>query len=294
LHFGLNECTNLLCATSAVTCASRGLPSRIVLGRASAIAAGLLTGAVLLAMAETAPAGGPECGRCGIPLEGRSGGRDGGGEVCRASMDRARRDGDWPYFPDEPGAVCKLCGEGPDAHRGLRTHLTSGLYCNALGKQMLLCCNCGKDHGVSFFFVHSCADCEERRRQHLHLQRRIYGVQAHHLLILCHGLYGLPSELYAARDKLRGVPGCVVHCCESYGGAGTMQGINEIGERIRGEVCNVIDAHSRDRPALATISFVGHSMGGVVARSAISKLFNASDGTIHGMTITHKFSRIVY
>jgi hypothetical protein len=209
-------------------------------------------------------------------------------------MDRARRDGDWPYFPDEPGAVCKLCGEGPDAHRGLRTHLTSGLYCNALGKQMLLCCNCGKDHDVSFFFAHSCADCEARRLQHLHLQRRMHGAPAHHLLVLCHGLYGLPSELYAARDKLRGVPGCVVHCCESYGGAGTMQGINEIGERIRAEVCTVIDAHLSDRPALATISFVGHSMGGVVARSAISKLFNGSDGTIHGMSITHQFSRIVY
>ena len=240
-------------------------------------------------MADTRrPPAGRACGCCSIPLEGGGGG---GAAACHARWDKARRDHGWPYFPDGPGAGCKLCGEGPDAHRGLRTTVTGGLYCNAAGKKVPLCCNCGKDRGVSFFFAHSCVDCKERRRHSWALRAapppgEFDGPPARHLLILCHGLYGLPSELYAARDKLRGVPGCAVHCCEGYGGAGTKQGIDEIGERIQAEIRDVIDAHGRgsDRPALATISFVGHSMGGVVARSAISKLFNASDGTIHGLT----------
>ena len=248
------------------------------------VRAGLLGGVLLLAMADTRPPlpVGRACGCCGIPLA------DSGGRACRASWDAARRDHDWPYFPDGPGAGCKLCGEGPDAHRGLRTTVTGGLYCNAAGAKIPLCCNCGKDRGVSYFFAHPCVDCEERRRQSLALRvapPAPDGPPARHLLILCHGLYGLPSELYAARDTLRGVPGCAVHCCESYGGAGTMQGVDEIGERIQAEVRDVIEAHAResDRAAFATISFVGHSMGGVVARSAVSKLFNASDGTILGL-----------
>jgi hypothetical protein len=64
-----------------------------------------------------------------------------------------------------------------------------------------------------------------------------------------------------------------------------MRGIDEIGELIAQEVRAVIAACSRDstRHALSTISFMGHSLGGIIARSAVSKLWRAEDGTIAGL-----------
>jgi hypothetical protein len=224
------------------------------------------------------------CERCGIEIGGT------GEPRCSGRVEKARQDLSWPYFPKEPGGSCQLCGEGSDAHRGLRTLVTSGLYCNAHDKKMNLCCNCGKHQGVPYFFeTHSCDACKARRLDLITLSTPEAAAEAErHLVVLCHGLYGLPSELYAARDRLRAVPGCLVHCCESYAGSGTMQGIDEIGELIAQEVQQVIMASHARYPQttchpLTTISFMGHSLGGVIARSAISKLYNGSDHTIAGL-----------
>lgn len=60
--------------------------------------------------------------------------------------------------------IAQLCGEGSNAHRGVRTLVTSGLFCNAHDKKMQLCCNCGKDQGVPYFFEkRSCDACQARR-----------------------------------------------------------------------------------------------------------------------------------
>jgi len=213
--------------------------------------------------------------------------------VCSGHMEQARRDSSWPFFPLEAGGCCQLCGEGGVSHRSLRTHVAGGLYCNAHDQKVDLCCNCGIEQGVSFFFDASCPYCLERRQLPSALAPG-GGKAERHLVILCHGLYGLPSELYAARDKLRAVPGCFVHCCESYAGSGTKVGIDEIAELIAEEVRSVIDwsrsvidsgqgIDASQRPALSTISFIGHSLGGVIARSAISKLYDADDKTIAGL-----------
>ena len=239
-----------------------------------------------LALAVMADAASSSCKLCGIALSSNA--------VCPASnaprphccgrWDSAQKHAWWPFYPlasvAEDHGHCRLCGQDAGAHRGLHTLFGGGLYCAV--QDAKLCCDCGKRQGVPFFFTESCAFCAERKSKTL-LEGN--SPDARHLIVLCHGLYGLPSELFAARDKLQALRGCLVHCCESYSGSGTKRGINDIGELIAAEVRSIVEACAADssRPALSTISFIGHSMGGVVARSAISKLFDPADSTIAGL-----------
>ena len=248
-------------------------------------------GAVLAAVtlgSQTAMAD-SHCARCGIVFgECASGALPetlGAGQ-CGARADDARQDASWPFTPAADGSVCELCGEKRAAHSRA---FAGGHFCSNVSAKPQLCCNCGKDAGVGFFFRPSraCAACDSRRRL---TPPEAPGPAAHHLVILCHGLYGLPSELYAARDKLRAVRGCVVYCCESYAGEGTKRGIQELGATVAAEVRRVVDAIRRDthRQPLRTISFLGHSLGGLIARSAIQQLWSDVDGpaagTIAGLT----------
>lgn len=227
-------------------------------------------------------AGSHSCKMCGVALISRAvcSARNVPRPHCSGSWDEAQKDPWWPFYPlAEDHGRCRLCGQSAKAHRGLHSLVTDGLYCAV--RDARLCCNCGKRHGVPFFFKRSCAPCAERQSATL-LDKSPQ--DARHLVVVCHGLYGLPSELFAVRDKLQ-ERGCLVYCCESYAGSGTQCGINRIGELIAAEVRSFIDACATDsrRPSLSTISFIGHSLGGVVARSAISKLFLPSDCTIAGL-----------
>ena len=219
------------------------------------------------------------CVVCGIDMQLRP--RD-GSTACRADAAASRRGGWWPFEPRAGSARCRLGGGGAEAHRGIHSLVASGLFCAAHEKKALMCCNCGRDNGVPYFFGRVCAPCNGRRAASLAGGGGEGDGAPRHLVVLCHGLYGLPSELFAVRDKLRAVSGCLVHCCESYAGGGTKRGLDEIGSLIADEVRSVVDARAAEAggPTLSTISFVGHSMGGVVARSAIGKLFNAADGTV--------------
>ncbi|XP_073306546.1 lipid droplet phospholipase 1-like isoform X2 [Primulina huaijiensis] len=65
-----------------------------------------------------------------------------------------------------------------------------------------------------------------------------------------------------------------VHCSERNMAMLTLDGVDVMGERLAEEVLEVIDR----KPGLKKISFVAHSVGGLVARFAIGKLCKPSKG----------------
>ncbi|XP_047333255.1 lipid droplet phospholipase 1-like [Impatiens glandulifera] len=92
-----------------------------------------------------------------------------------------------------------------------------------------------------------------------------------HLVVMVHGILGsaddwkFGAELFVHKlpDKL------FVHCSERNVAKRTLDGVDIMGERLTEEVLEVI----KQKPYLQKISFVTHSVGGLVARYAIGKLF---------------------
>ncbi|KAL1805755.1 hypothetical protein ACET3Z_028823 [Daucus carota] len=75
---------------------------------------------------------------------------------------------------------------------------------------------------------------------------------------------------YAAKQFLKRYPhDVVVHCSESNHSMLTFDGVDVMGSRLADEVLSVIKRH----PGLQKISFISHSLGGLVSRYAIAKLY---------------------
>ncbi|XP_054788969.1 putative lipase ROG1 isoform X2 [Prosopis cineraria] len=92
-----------------------------------------------------------------------------------------------------------------------------------------------------------------------------------HLIIMVNGLIGSDRDWkFAAKQFLMRHPyDIIVHCSECNSSMLTFDGIDVMGERLAGEVISVIKRH----PGVQKISFIGHSLGGLVARYAIAKLY---------------------
>ncbi|GKV33477.1 hypothetical protein SLEP1_g41992 [Rubroshorea leprosula] len=92
-----------------------------------------------------------------------------------------------------------------------------------------------------------------------------------HLVIMINGILGSSQNWkYAAKQFLKKYPqDLIVHCSKSNCNILTLDGIDVMGERLENEVVSVIKHH----PSLQKISFVGHSLGGLVARYAIARLY---------------------
>ncbi|XP_047938548.1 putative lipase C4A8.10 [Salvia hispanica] len=93
---------------------------------------------------------------------------------------------------------------------------------------------------------------------------------ADHLVVMVHGILGSGSDWkYAAEKFVEQLPDKVfVHCSER-NAAKTLDGVDVMGDRLAEEVLEVI----RRKPSLRKISFIAHSVGGLVARYAIGKLY---------------------
>ncbi|KAK9095210.1 hypothetical protein Scep_026679 [Stephania cephalantha] len=116
---------------------------------------------------------------------------------------------------------------------------------------------------------------------------------ADHLVVTVNGILGSPSDWkFGAEQFVRALPDrVIVHCSERNASKMTLDGVDVMGERLAEEVIEVIQR----RPELKKISFVSHSMGGLVARYAIGKLYrpprtegavdmsNNTVGTIYGL-----------
>ncbi|KAL9242255.1 hypothetical protein vseg_016274 [Gypsophila vaccaria] len=96
-------------------------------------------------------------------------------------------------------------------------------------------------------------------------------VNPHHLVIMVNGLIGSSSDWKFASDQfVKQFPDKVmVHRSQCNTAKLTFDGVDLMGERLADEVLSVVSG----RPGLEKISFIAHSLGGLVARYAIGRLY---------------------
>ncbi|KAH6796176.1 hypothetical protein C2S51_037162 [Perilla frutescens var. frutescens] len=95
--------------------------------------------------------------------------------------------------------------------------------------------------------------------------------QPKHLIVMVNGIIGSAQNWrYAAKQFVKAYPSeVIVHCSESNSSMLTLDGVDVMGKRLADEVISVVGRHSN----LEKISFVGHSLGGLIARYAIAVLY---------------------
>lgn len=94
---------------------------------------------------------------------------------------------------------------------------------------------------------------------------------AKHLIIMVNGILGSANNWKFAADQFRSKFGSevLVHCSARNAATLTFDGVDIMGHRLAEEVKEVIE----ESPSLTKISFVAHSLGGLIARYAIGQLF---------------------
>ncbi|KAK7344733.1 hypothetical protein VNO77_14714 [Canavalia gladiata] len=94
---------------------------------------------------------------------------------------------------------------------------------------------------------------------------------ADHLIVMVNGILGSVTDWkFAAELFVKELPDKVfVHCSERNVAMLTLDGVDVMGERLAEEVLEVI----QNKPNMRKISFIAHSVGGLVARYAIGKLY---------------------
>lgn len=95
-----------------------------------------------------------------------------------------------------------------------------------------------------------------------------------HLVVMVNGIIGSAADWrYAAEQFVKKLPDkVIVHRSKSNYSNLTFDGVDLMGERLAEEVLDVV----RRRPEVRKISFVAHSLGGLVARYAIGRLYTHS------------------
>ncbi|RAL51353.1 unnamed protein product [Cuscuta campestris] len=95
---------------------------------------------------------------------------------------------------------------------------------------------------------------------------------ADHLVVMVHGILGSTTDWkFAAEQFVLTLPDKVfVHCSERNMAMLTLDGVDIMGERLAQEVLDLI----KEKPGLRKISFVAHSVGGLVARYTIGRLYS--------------------
>lgn len=92
-----------------------------------------------------------------------------------------------------------------------------------------------------------------------------------HLVVMVNGLIGSPKNWrFCAKQFLKEFPNdLIVHCSKCNSALATLDGVDVMGSRLADEVISVIQRY----PNLQKISFIGHSLGGLIARYAVAKLY---------------------
>lgn len=95
---------------------------------------------------------------------------------------------------------------------------------------------------------------------------------AKHLIIMVNGIVGSASNWKFAADQFQSRFGreVLVHCSARNAASLTFDGVDVMGHRLAEEVKEIIE----ELPGLKRISFVAHSLGGLVARYAIGQLYS--------------------
>ncbi|KAL9237152.1 hypothetical protein vseg_011737 [Gypsophila vaccaria] len=99
---------------------------------------------------------------------------------------------------------------------------------------------------------------------------------ADHLIVMVHGIMGSSADWkFGAEQFVKMLPDKVfVHCSERNGAKLTLDGVDVMAQRLAAEVQEIVKL----KPTLRKISFVAHSVGGLVARYAIGILYQQPDG----------------
>ncbi|KAI7758006.1 hypothetical protein M8C21_018727 [Ambrosia artemisiifolia] len=95
--------------------------------------------------------------------------------------------------------------------------------------------------------------------------------EADHLLVLVHGIYASPSDWRYVEAELKR------RSCNTY--SKTFAGIDGAGKRLADEVRQVV----KSRENLKRISFLAHSLGGLIARYAVGVLYTRADDRTAGL-----------
>ncbi|KAK9099938.1 hypothetical protein Scep_023368 [Stephania cephalantha] len=94
-----------------------------------------------------------------------------------------------------------------------------------------------------------------------------------HLVIMVNGIVGSAEDWrYAAEQFVKKLPEKVIVHRECNSSKLTFDGVDLMGERLAEEVSSVVSR----RPGVQKISFVAHSLGGLIARYAIGRLYENS------------------
>ncbi|WVZ92655.1 hypothetical protein U9M48_038702 [Paspalum notatum var. saurae] len=96
-----------------------------------------------------------------------------------------------------------------------------------------------------------------------------------HLVVMVNGLVGSADDWkFAAEQFVRRMPDkVIVHRSQCNSATQTFDGVDLMGERLANEVLSVV----KQRSGVKKISFVAHSLGGLVARYAIGRLYEPNN-----------------
>jgi len=100
---------------------------------------------------------------------------------------------------------------------------------------------------------------------------------ADHLCVLIHGLWGNPNHLQFLATSLRqkySEDRLHILCTKRNAGTYTYDGIEVGGERVTQEIEEELEQLARDGKKVKKISFVGYSLGGLVARYVVGLLYH--------------------
>ncbi|TVU45286.1 hypothetical protein EJB05_04768, partial [Eragrostis curvula] len=99
------------------------------------------------------------------------------------------------------------------------------------------------------------------------------GPKPTHLVVTVNGIVGSAENWrFAAKHFIKKHPeDVIVHCSGCNSAARTLDGVDVMGRRLAEEVVSVVES----RPELCKISFVAHSLGGLIARYAIALLYES-------------------
>jgi hypothetical protein len=107
----------------------------------------------------------------------------------------------------------------------------------------------------------------------------IHSYNGVHLFVLVHGFEGSSNDMKLLRNNLVIVYSDAMVLCSTANDNDTKSGIGEMGERLAGEVRDYIAEYCPGN-ILGRISFIGHSLGGLIIRAALPHLENYS-GKMH-------------
>lgn len=107
-----------------------------------------------------------------------------------------------------------------------------------------------------------------------------------HLVVMIHGVYGAPSNWKVIsrrlQRRLRG-QGVLLYASKVNQYSRTFKGIDTCGRRVEEELRQLVARHH----SLRRISFLGHSMGGLVSRFVAGTNFDPAGKTIFGLEACH-------